>query len=1682
MATLVLRAGKGSPLTNAEVDANFTNLNTEVAAAALTASWTGVTGKPATLAGYGITDAQPLDADLTAIAGLAGTSGFLKKTAANTWALDTATYLTGITSGQVTTALGFTPYNATNPSGYITASASITGNAATATSANQLSGISVTDANADRGVGLEVLISTTGATNFPVAAGITLEARRNSGSGSDTGTFQLFSTNDTSETYSIRKVTGYTTANTWSSWRTLLHSGNFNSYSPTLTGTGASGTWGIGITGNAATVTNGLVSTGSYADPAWLTSVNYTKLTGTVPTWNQSTTGNSATATVLQTARNINGVSFNGSADITVADATKLPLAGGTMTGAITFAGAQTWPTFNQSTTGSAATLTTGRTIAMTGDVSWTSGSFNGSANVTGTATLANSGVTAGTYGSATNIPQFAVDAKGRVTSVSNVAVSIPSGSLTFTGDVTGSGSTGSSTALTLANSGVTAGTYTKVTVDAKGRVTAGASLASADLPTYTGTITSAQITTGLGFTPYNATNPSGYITSAALSPYAALSGATFTGAIVVPGESRFYSGTYVDPDSGVGRAIKIGALGIAVLGGVKTDTLNSTGAITQNGSQVLTAGNYNSYSPTLTGTGASGSWGISVTGSSASTTGNAATATALQTARTIGGVSFNGTANINLPGVNAAGNQNTTGTAAGLTDNSSWMLNRGSVAAASIDTATLNGFYTQTNASDSQGVLVFNSGGSLGPLQMTFTYGGLMQFRGKTDSTTWTPWKTVVTSANVSTYALPISGGTLTGAYLDFSNTSPSLRITSGPGTFYIGDDDIVNLGSGAVVATPSSRISSGVSIFSTHAYATGQGDNKTHFGYYNGSSYVNYIRGAATYFDSGTLQIAGNQALHAGNYNSYSPTLTGTGASGTWGISITGNSTYAANSSKLYSTDSSYAYGGSNPYYGYLTFDGSRWLFQVSPGTPAAVRVAYADSAGSVSGGLTTSNYSSYALPLSGGTLSGDVTFGSSNTYFGGSVYLRANTAFSFLTNSGSAQNGRFNGIQVSDSYSGTIPANGILFGTDTQLARSGANALTLGGSLTSTGMVSSGGFGNTDAGIRIANPGGAAYSTQSGTVTGAIKIRLPVAALGSNTMLSFRVRVYQYTAGLTQEFIIAGYNYGDSAATWYNVSAIGISDNASDFLVRFGKDGSSQCVYIGELNSSWSYPQVHVTDFTGGYSSTAYSTWATGWSISFESSTFAGVTNSRTAYRGISPSNIGSYALPLSGGTVNGVVRVNNQLQVGQNTNGTAYIDAFGGIARFSRDNTAYGLHLDGNNYASLVNANGYVTIGPLNTSHSHFQTDRPSFYFNKDVLVDGQLYRYSGNLPYLHSGNYTSYSSFIGAVTSGGNNGFRNDVYYGGVRNPIWSFGNATTYGISYFQGGAGIGGADTFGVSVNGSTSATGVNFAVTPSASYVNNNVVLHAGNYSSYSPSLTGSGASGTWGISITGSSGATPLVTSRDGDRIAGNKLPTSSPSAVRFDFANASSVAGAAGNFAGVMTYAPWDGTSGSTGDSSYQLAFTNQSGVNASGPAQLLLRNGINSTWNGWQTILSSSNYSSYGITRTTGSPAYYGARAWVNFNGTGTVAIRASANVSSITDNGTGNYTVNFSTAMPDQNYAASVGIGSASTTEVSRVGAVQGTTSGGASAKVAGSVTIITGYGWAGGTQDNAEVNVSIFR
>lgn len=185
----------------------------------------------------------------------------------------------------------------------------------------------------------------------------------------------------TSSGGTVTSVSGTGTASGLSLSGTVTTSGSL-----TLSGTVnslAAGTYAISISGNAATATNVAYSGLTGTVPTWnqnttgtaanvtgtvaianggtgqttrqnamdalagaVTSGQYLRGNGTdvvmsaiqaadVPTLNQNTTGNAATATTLQTARTINGVSFNGSADITVADSTKLPLTGGTLTGAL---------------------------------------------------------------------------------------------------------------------------------------------------------------------------------------------------------------------------------------------------------------------------------------------------------------------------------------------------------------------------------------------------------------------------------------------------------------------------------------------------------------------------------------------------------------------------------------------------------------------------------------------------------------------------------------------------------------------------------------------------------------------------------------------------------------------------------------------------------------------------------------------------------------------------------------------------------------------------------------------------------------------------------------------------------------------------------------------------------------------------------------------------------------------------------------------------------------------------------------------------------------------------------------------------------------------------------------------------------------------------------------------------
>jgi hypothetical protein len=111
--------------------------------------------------------------------------------------------------------------------------------------------------------------------------------------------------------------------------------------------------------------------------------------------------------------------------------------------------------------------------------------------------------------------------------------------------------------------------------------------------------------------------------------------------------------------------------------------------------------------------------------------------------------------------------------------------------------------------------------------------------------------------------------------------------------------------------------------------------------------------------------------------------------------------------------------------------------------------------------------------------------------------------------------------------------------------------------------------------------------------------------------------------------------------------------------------------------------------------------------------------------------------------------------------------------------------------------------------------------------------------------------------------------------------------------------------------------------------------------------------------------------------------------------------------------------------------------------------------------------------------STSAEIYSGrAKAWVNFNGTGTVAIRDDFNVSSITDVGSGNYTVNLSNAMPDANYVTNI---TSSDDNVAATFTYLRGAFGGAGTQTSSAANFYV-YGYPGGPGDRTTVQVSFFR
>jgi hypothetical protein len=199
-------------------------------------------------------------------------------------------------------------------------------------------------------------------------------------------------------------------------------------------------------------------------------------------------------------------------------------------------------------------------------------------------------------------------------------------------------------------------------------------------------------------------------------------------------------------------------------------------------------------------------------------------------------------------------------------------------------------------------------------------------------------------------------------------------------------------------------------------------------------------------------------------------------------------------------------------------------------------------------------------------------------------------------------------------------TTSANGLMSSTDktkldgvesgadvtdsTNVATAGALMAT-GGTLSGTVKVTGSIIyeNDTDSGY-IPFPKGAQYQTKTNSHTGAIKITLPTH--GGDDMVKWVVDIYDYTTGESVTMFMGGYIYQATGGNeWVSCTVTTLTEHSSkDYTVRFGADGTNSCVWIGETNSTWSYPQVIVRDFYAGFISDI-DAYDDNWSISFVTS---------------------------------------------------------------------------------------------------------------------------------------------------------------------------------------------------------------------------------------------------------------------------------------------------------------------------------------------------------------------------------------------------------------------------------------------------------------------------------------------
>jgi hypothetical protein len=307
----------------------------------------------------------------------------------------------------------------------------------------------------------------------------------------------------------------------------------------------------------------------------------------------------------------------------------------------------------------SATALATGRTIGMTGDVVWTSAAFDGSGNVTGTATIQPDSVALGTDTTGNYVAAGAVSgtglsgsssSEGGTFTVTSNATALNTASTIVARDGSGNFAAGTVTAALSGNSTTATALATGRTIGMTGDVVwTSASFDGSGNVTGTATIQANSVALGTDTT-------GNYVQSVANGSYLTGGGAASEGAALTLGvdATNLNTASKVVARDASGN-FAAGTITAALTGNASTATTLQTarniGGVSFNGAADINLP------------------GVNTAGTQA-TSGNAGSATVLQTARTIGGVSFNGSANINLAGVNTTGNQNTSGSSASCTGN----------------------------------------------------------------------------------------------------------------------------------------------------------------------------------------------------------------------------------------------------------------------------------------------------------------------------------------------------------------------------------------------------------------------------------------------------------------------------------------------------------------------------------------------------------------------------------------------------------------------------------------------------------------------------------------------------------------------------------------------------------------------------------------------------------------------------------------------------------------------------------------------------------------------------------------------------------------------------------------------------------------------------------------------------